>query len=457
MKKTLPVSTRKKLVSLAWPLFIETALIMLIGSVDTIMIARFSNDASGAVGVGNQVIGLINLVFMIVSVGTSILVSQFIGAKLQTKVSQVTILSLLLNVILGILGMAVILLFNEMLLKLLQLDSDLLEYGKTYVRIVGLASIFQAITFSAGAIIRSYGFTKIGMKASLTANIINVILNYLLIYGVPLLNIPSMGVAGAAIATFISKLINCIILLIILFKVIDRNLSLKLLSPFPQKILRDILKIGLPSVGENMSYSMSQLVITGFVTSIGTIALNTKTFYSTIAMFIYAFTVAVANASSIMVGNLTGSNQQEESYHLGIYSMKFSMIVTLLINIIFAFFIVPLISIFTDNQSIITLAKTIVLLDIGLEVGRSINIMFGATLKASGDIRFPVFFAIIISWTIMIPLGYLLGIYYGFGLIGIWIALSVDEIIRGIILTFRWLSKKWQNKSFVKNHSNPIT
>ncbi len=452
MKTVLDSSLKKRLVTIAWPLFIETLLIMLIGSVDTVMIARYSNDAAGAIGVGGQVINLFNLFFMVISVGTSILVSQFIGAKMQQKISQVTLLSIVLNGFMGLLGMGLMLIFNVPFLKLLQLDDTLLAYGKTYVEIVAIGSVFQAITFSAGAVIYSYGHTKIGMKASLIANLVNVVLNYVLIFGVPFLNIPQMGVAGAAIATLISKIVNFAILVYVLFRVIDKSLSFKLLIPFPKKIFKDILKIGLPSVGENLSYSMSQLIITAFVTIIGTIALNTMTFYSTIAMFIYAFTVAVANAAAIMVGNLTGENRTEDSYQMALYSIKVSGIVTLIINGIFILFITPLIRIFTDNPDIIELAKWVVIIDLGVEIGRAVNILFGNTLKASGDIRFPVIFAIIISWSIMIPLAYVLGITLELGLIGIWIALAVDELIRGTILTGRWYSKKWQNRSFVNQH-----
>jgi len=452
MKTVLDSSLKKRLVTIAWPLFIETVLIMLISSVDTVMIARYSNNAAGAVGVGGQVINLFNLLFMVISVGTSILVSQFIGAKMQQKISQVTLLSILVNGMIGLIGMVFMLVFNVAFLKLLQLDDTLLAYGKTYVEIVAIGSVFQAITFSAGAVIYSYGHTKIGMKASLIANLVNVVLNYVLIFGVPFLNIPQMGVAGAAIATLISKIVNFAILVYVLFRVIDKTLSLKTLKPFPTKILKDILKIGLPSVGENLSYSMSQLIITAFVTIVGTIALNTMTFYSTIAMFIYAFTVAVANAAAIMVGNLTGENRNEDSYRMAIYSIKISGIVTLIINGLFILFITPLIRIFTDNSAIIELAKWIVIIDLGVEIGRAVNILFGNTLKAAGDIRFPVIFAIIISWSIMIPLAYVLGITLEMGLIGIWIALAVDELIRGTILTFRWYSKKWQNRSFVEQH-----
>jgi putative MATE family efflux protein len=452
MKTNLSPELKKRLVTLAWPLFIETALIMLIGSVDTIMIARFSNNASGAVGVGNQVIGLFNLLFMIVSVGTSILASQFIGAKINQKVSQVTLLSILVNFIMGFLGMIVLLIFNEPLLKLLQLNSELLEYGKTYVRIVAFGSVFQAITFSAGAIIRSYGFTKTGMKASLIANGINIVLDYVFIFGIPALNIPQMGVAGAAIATLIAKAVHFGILIYVLFRVVDRSLSFKLLKPFPKKVLKDIIDIGLPSVGENMSYSLSQLVITGFITSIGVIALNTMTFYLTVAMFIYVFTVAISNAASIMVGNLTGEDRGEDVYQLGKYSTKISVIITVSMNLLYIILIIPLIRIFTDNAEIIELAKIIVIIDLFLEVGRAVNILYGNALKASGDIRFPVFFAVIISWSIMIPLAYVLGIALEFGLVGIWMAMALDEIIRGTILTFRWMSKKWQNKSFVTHH-----
>lgn len=451
MKIRVEPELRRRLFRLAWPLFIETALMLLIGTVDTVMVARYSNDASGAVGVGNQVISIFNLLFMIVSVGSGILASQFIGARLFDKVAKITMLSLFLNALLGILSSVVLIAFAPAFLGWLGLKGDLLVYGTTYVKIVGAASVFQSAALSMGAVIRSHGYTKIAMKASLTANLVNVFLNYVLIFGVDFLHLPAMGVAGAAIATLVSKLVNLLMLSWALFRNVDPSLSFSLLRPFPKDLFRKMLKIGLPGTGENLSYNASQLIITSFVTAVGTLALNTKTFFGTVTTFVYAFCLAIANANGILAGQFTGQDRYEESRRLTLSGLAVSEVLSLGVLALIAVFLRPILGIFTDNPEIIALAGKIVWIDFGLEIGRTANIHLGTALKSSGDVLFPVTMAVIVSWTVVIPLAWLLGIRLGLGLPGIWIAISADEGIRGFILLLRWLSGKWMNRSFVKS------
>lgn len=442
---------RRRLFQLAWPLFIETALLLLIGTADTVMVARYSNDASGAVGVGNQVISIFNLLFMIVSVGSGILASQFIGARRKDQVAKITMMSLFLNVIVGTLSSLVLVAFAPVFLGWLGLEGDFLAYGTTYVQIVGGASVFQSAALSMSAVIRSHGHTKIAMKASLTANLVNVFLNFVLIYGVDFLRLPALGVAGAAIATFVSRLVNLGMLSWALFKNVDPSLSLSLLRPFPKDLFRKMLKIGLPGTGENISYNASQLVITGFVTTIGTLALNTKTFFSTVVTFVYAFCLAIANANAILAGQFTGQERYEDSHRLTLFGLGVSEVISLTVLTLIAVFLRPLMGIFTDNPDIIALAGTIIWIDYALEIGRTANIHIGMALKASGDVIFPVTMAAIVSWTLVIPLAWFLGIRLGLGLPGIWIAISADEAVRGVILLLRWLSGRWRNRSLVKN------
>jgi Na+-driven multidrug efflux pump len=104
---------------------------------------------------------------------------------------------------------------------------------------------------------------------------------------------------------------------------------------------------------------------------------------------------------------------------------------------------------FTTNPEIIALAKWIVIVDIGVEMGRASGVVFSNSLKASGDVRFPVFLNVIVTWTMIVPLAYFLGIVLGFGLIGVWAAFAFDELLRGTLLFLRWRSRKWTTKAFI--------
>ncbi|MFH0992846.1 MAG: MATE family efflux transporter, partial [bacterium] len=353
-------------------------------------------------------------------------------------------------ILIGAIGTAVMFLFSNSFLITLNLEGTFLAFGRTYVLIVASGFILQAVAFSMSQIIFSHGYTKVGMMASLVANIVNLILNYVLIFGVEGLGIPSLGVAGAAISVLVSRIVYFLLLAIFLSRSIDVTVSFHIFRPFPKQILRDILRIGLPSSGENISYTGSQLIITSFVAAIGAIAITTKTYYETLAMFSWAVSASVAAATTIMVGHLTGAGDPDECDRVVRHSLKISLISTAVVMTIFVFTIGSLVRLFTDNPEIIRLAKIIVWIDVGLEMGRAVNMVVGTSLKSTGDVRYPFYVAVAVQWTVMIAGAYLLGIVAGLGLVGIWIAIAADEMIRSIVLFSRWASGKWRARALVK-------
>ncbi len=440
---------KKKLIKMAWPLLIENGLAMTIGISGAIMIARYDNNAAGAIGVTNMVIGFFHLLFMIISVGTGIIIAQYLGASKQEEVSKTSTVSLLVIAIAGFIGSLILFFFANPLLSLVGLKDDLLQAGTTYIRFIAFSTTFQAMSFSISAIIRSYGYTSLGMKIAIIPNLLSISLNYLFIYGLPLLGYPSLGVVGVGLSAAISQTTGFLIFFFVLTRNVDRTLSFRHLHPFPKDILRNILRIGLPSTGENISYQVSQIVVAGFITTIGVIALNTRTYYSNIAMFIYLSTVALTQASAVIVGNLIGERKTEEAYQIAVFTARLSVFSMILMNSIVMILIVPIIRLFTSNPEIIELVKWVVVIDIGVEIGRGLGVVFSNALKASGDVRFPVILNVFVTWIFIVPLAYYLGIVLKFGLIGIWLAFVFDELFRGVWLYVRWRSRKWITKAFV--------
>ncbi len=453
MAERLKPERKTELIRLAWPLFVEMMLVMVIGNVATMMLAAYSDDAAGSISVANQLIAMFHLVFMIISVGTGILSAQYIGAKRSDLTARVGGMAITVAILIGAIGTAVMFLFGKTFLVILNLEGTFLVFGQTYISIVASVFVLQAVAFSMSQIIFSHGYTKVGMMASLVANVVNLILNYVLIFGVEGLGIPSLGVAGAAISVLGARIVYFLLLALFLFRSADVSVSFRIFRPFPKQILRDILRIGLPSTGENISYTGSQLIITSFVAAIGAIAITTKTYYETVAMFSWAVSASVASATTIMVGHLTGAGDADECDRVVRHSLKISLISTAVVMTIFVFAIGSLVRLFTDNPEIILLAKTIVWIDVGLEMGRAVNMVVGTSLKSAGDIRYPFYVAVAVQWTVMIAAAYLLGIVAGLGLAGIWIAIAADEMIRSIVLFSRWASGKWRSRALIRRAS----
>lgn len=439
---------RKGLGKLVVPIFIETLLIMMLGAIDTIMLSQYSDNSVAAVGVVNQLVMFAFLIFEVINIGTSVLCSQYLGARLEKKMVQVVGVSLLLNLVFGLLVSAILHFGTEPLLHIMGLRPSLMGDGVNYMRIVGAFAFFQAMSLTISASLRSVNKAIYPMMVTVLVNIMNIIGNYTLIFGK--FGFPEMGVEGAAISTAFARGVSMLILFVILFKKHIKTFPLSYFKPFPFIELRNLLKIGLPSAGENMSYSFSQVVLTYFINMLGNEALATRTYVVNIVMFVYLFAIAMAQGGAITIGHLVGQKKIRAAYLLGKYVMRWSIFVSLSLSCLWALGGPWIFDMLTDNETIVQLGIHILFVDIILEVGRAVNIYATNALRSAGDVNYPFYVGVVVQWSVAVGLGYLLGIHWAWGLIGMWCAFLLDENIRAVIFIHRWNSMKWAKKAFVE-------
>ncbi len=439
---------RRRLFKLAAPIFIETLLIMMLGAVDVIMLSRHSDNSVAAVGVVNQIIVLTFLIFEVINLGTSVLCSQYLGAKMHKNVVQVVGVSLLMNLVVGVSVSLFLFGMNETILQWMGLTPELMKDGTDYMRIVGAFAFFQAISLTLSASLRSANKAIYPMMVTVVVDILNIIGNYTLIFGE--FGFPEMGVEGAAISTAFSRGVSMVILFIILFRKHIRKFPLAYFRPFPFKELKNLLKVGLPSAGEQLSYSSSQVVITYFINVLGTEALAARTYSVNIIMFSFLFCIAIAQGGAICIGHLIGEKRPHAAFLLGKYVMKKSVLITVCLSLITALMGPFIFGWLTTNEHIIRMGVTILTIDVILEIGRPINIFATNALRAAGDVNYPFYLGLVVMWSVAVGCGYLFGVHWGWGLAGMWVAFLLDENIRGIVFVRRWYGMKWVKKSFVK-------
>lgn len=324
---------------------------------------------------------------------------------------------------------------------------ELMDEADSYLRIVGLFSFLQALIMTIGAVIRSYGFTQDTMYVTIGMNILNVIGNYIFIFGP--FGLPILGVEGVAISTSFSRLVGLLVIIILLIKRVGKELPFKKVFTLPKVHIQNLLKIGIPSAGEQLSYNSSQMIITYFITIMGTQALTTKVYAQNLMMFIFLFSIAISQGTQILVGQMIGARQIQDAYMRAIKSLKLAIMISAVMAIVFSIFKDPLLSIFTDNQDIIKTGGILILLTIILEPGRAFNLVLINALRAAGDVKLPVYMGILSMWGLCVPIAYVLGIHFDLGLIGVWISFIVDEWVRGIVMLWRWRSRAWQKNRFV--------
>ena len=438
----------RQLTSLAGPIFVETLLVMMLGAVDTFMLSRHSDNSVAAVGVVNQLMNLVFLLFEVISLGTSILCSQYIGAKRRDKVIQVTGISIGFNLISGLVLSCVLLFCADDLLMMMGLRPDLMSEGLPYMRIVGGFAFLQAVSLSLSASLRSADKAKYPMYVSVVVNILNIIGNYTLIFGK--FGMPALGVEGAAISTSFCRFVSVAILMIVLFKKHIPSFPKKLFTPFPWGELKNLLKIGIPSAGEHMSYSLSQVVIAYFINMISNEALATRTYIVNIVMFTYIFALSLSQGGAILIGHLVGMNKIKAAYTIGKRVMRFGVAMSVSLSLVTAVFGKSILSMLTSDPWIISTGAAILWVEIFLEHGRALNFFGVNSLRSAGDIYFPVILGIIVMWGVQVVGSYLLGISLGWGLIAMWAIFALDENIRGLVFVHRWNSFKWVGKGFLK-------
>ncbi len=421
---------------------------MMLGAVDTIMLSQYSDESVAAVGVVNQIVMFAFLIFEVINIGTSVLCSQYLGAKMQKNMVQVVGVALLFNLVVGLLISAILHYGATTLLGWMGLRPELLKYGIGYMQIVGAFAFFQAISFTISASLRSADKAIYPMMVTVLVNIMNIIGNYSLIFGK--LGMPALGAEGAAISTSVARGVSMVVLFVILFRKHIPRFPLHYFRPFPWVELKNLLKVGLPSAGENMSYSFSQVVITYFINILGNNALATRTYTVNIVMFVYLFAIAMAQGGAISIGHLVGQKKIRAAYLLGKYVMRLSILVSLVLSCVWAASGHFIFSMLTDNQEIIKMGVTIMMVDIIVEIGRAVNIYATNALRSAGDVNFPFYVGVAVQWTVSVGFSYLFGIYWGWGLVGMWCAFLLDENIRALLFVKRWNSMRWAKKGFIK-------
>ena len=439
-------SLRRQLAMLSVPIFIETLLIMMLGAVDTFMLSRYSDESVAAVGVVNQIVMLAFLVFEVINLGTSVICSQYLGAGLKGRIPSVVMVALLTNLLLGLAVSGVLYFGDEMILRAMGLNEVLLPYGTAYMRIVGAFAFFQALSMTLSAALRADNLAMYPMAVTFIVNIVNIIGNYTLIFGK--FGMPALGVEGAAISTATCRGIAMLLLFIVVRRTIVKRIPWNVFVKFPWRELKNLLRVGLPSAGEQVSYSSSQMVITYFINMLGVEALATRTYCVNLIMFAYLFCISIALGGAICIGHLVGHGRTRGAFLLGKLVMRLSIIITASLSLLLAIagpWVMPLLS---SNPEIISLGCTILWIDVLLEFGRPTNIFATNALRAAGDVNYPFYVGVVVMWSVAVVAAYFAGIVFGLGLVGMWLAFACDENIRGVVFIRRWYSMKWASKSF---------
>lgn len=450
-----PSWKKLSLYAVTWPILIDSVLRMMLGTVDVFMLSRISDTATGAVGLANEIIFFCILMFGFVGIGTSVAVSQYIGARREKEASRISALAIMINLAFGILVSIALVGLGEPLMRLMNLSPAQIGLASHYLKIIGGFIWIEALSYAVSSIIRSTGHTKSVMYVTLGVNVIHIAGNYLLIFGH--FGFPAWGVTGAAVSTVVSRLLGIVVLIFILYRSIPSPIRIKDYVTWKGSYVKQIMSVGLPAAGEHLAWQSQYLMVVSFVNMIGVTALNTHVYVMNVSNYFMALATAVGTGTEIIVGQMVGAGEMKAAYRRLMKSVRISFFLTFVIVGIASLFRHEILGMFTQDPTIIATGAGILLLSVVLEPGRTFNIVIINSLRAAGDARFPVLMGVVSMWGVSVPLAYYLGVHAGLGLMGVWIAFAIDEWLRGVIMLLRWRSRAWEKKALVKPLAAPET
>jgi putative MATE family efflux protein len=430
-----------------WPTFIELLFFMLMGTIDTFMLSHFSDFAVGSVGNANTIIQMFAVLLLVVANGVAVLVSQYLGAKKEQVAHRVIGNGLIMNLLVGVVIASSLVFFAPQLLTLVKTEDVLFQGSLDYLQVVGISLFFVAVSNVITGSLRSYGHAKYITYVVVIGNVLNIIGNAILINGY--LGFPRLGILGAAISTLIVRFFMLSTYSILLYRVIGlRPKDLKL----DIQTIRQVFQIGLPSALEVWTYTLMQGVVLSMINQLGPEYTTARTYINTILTYIYIFSLAFAAANAVMTGYYIGERDFNKAHHETLKTAFRSFFVVLTMTILVNLTSGLILSLFTQNDIIVKTVRTVLWVAIVLEFSRSLNLIFIQALRSAGDTTFPLVMAILSMLGVAATMAYVLGIHLGWGLLGIYIAYAMDELLRGVLMLSRWQSRKWEQKSkYIEN------
>ena len=437
------MNERKTLGQLFVPICIEIIFFMLAGMVDTLMLSSVGDQAVGAVGTANTYIGMFIIMYSVVSNGMMAVMTQNIGAGKPGVAYQARQLGVIFNAIVGIVISAILYFGGGFILDVVGIADALRQPALEYLQIVGGFSFLNALIPIFSGYLRAFGFLKQPLTATILANFLNLGLNAVFLF------VFEMGVAGVAIATVISKVLNLVLVMIASLRLVKAKDDPHRLPR--AEVMKQIIQIGLPSALESALYNVATTLMMRYLNQMDPDGFNVtaRSYTAQITHFSFAIGAALAQANAIMTGWRVGAREFEACDRGTKKAAVIGIIVGIAVESAFTIFAHPIMALFTTDPAMVSMVQILLGIDIFLEIGRVSNLVFGNALKTSGDALYPVVIGAIFMFLCTVCGTYFFGIHLNLLVIGAYIALALDEITRAIAMFLRWQSGKWKEKSIV--------
>ncbi len=439
----------KLLLTVGLPVLIQQIITTVVNMMDTIMITPLGSESIAAVGQVNQFFFFFSVIIFGVNSGASIFYAQYYGRKDYVGIRLMEAIAMRLTLIIALIFSLVSFLIPEEIVRILAPDPALVVIGSEYLIILATSFFAFALTQVFGIALRSTGQAKVGMQASLLAFVFNVGLNYILIYGK--LGFPALGVRGAAIATVIARIAEMIwILKFILRKDCKLVENLSELLHIDWQMFKQYLSMATPVITTETLWSLAQLLFTLAYVRIGAEASAAMQLSGTIQNIFYILTMSLASASAVVIGNAIGAGESDSDVIMAMADriLRITVAFGVLSAILQIFFPEIFLVIFPSVEPQLRIVTAnLIRIRGAFIIARFLNSsIYLGIFRAGGDVRIPMLVEMLTMWIFAVPIAFIAGLYWQLGIYWTLSLVSLEEVIKLVVLFPRYRRRKWINR-----------
>lgn len=410
---------------------------------DNMMLGGYSETALSGVALANQIQFLLHMLVMGACEGLVIMSSRFWGAKRIDSIKQAASIGMRMSIALGVIMWLVVFFFPQEVLSLFTKDANVIAAGVEYLRIMCFSYIFFAVTSSLLATLRSVETVKIGFIVSLSTLVINIVLNYILIYGH--LGFPELGVQGSAIATLTARILECIIVCFYI-KRFDRKIGLALRDflHIDRELFKQYIRVGSPILMSNAIWGLAMAVQTAILGHMGESAIAANSIANTIFQMVTVIIYASASATAVLIGKTIGEGMMDKIIAYAKTLQILYVFLGLATGAVLFLLKGPVLGFYSISEEAKTLAGHFMTVLSITVVGTAYQMpALTGIVRSGGDTRFVLYNDFIFMWLIVLPSSALCAFAFGLSPLIVFICLKSDQILKCFVAIVKVNRFKW--------------
>lgn len=444
MREPGTVFRRKSLWLLIWPLLVCGLLTMLSAMADTFLVSAYSPELAATVSMGNQILGVAYDLSGLLAVGALVMIAQLLGAGNTEEARRIGWLAVGGSATLNA-GIALVLVLGApWLVAWTNTPEEIRATTEIYVRLTAVSLVGNGVIVAASAMLRGFGQTVEILVLGIVANGAYLFLEYGLIFGA--WGLPELGAVGAALSSVAVRALGVAVIVFLLMRKVGWPRADFSLRGRRCGVWRNLLRLSLPSVGENVAYGIYQLLMVSLIAALGTASVLMRSYTLTVSSLLSLVVFTVAQGNETLVGydrgegNLLAARRRAEQTALwtGLGTMVLAGVLWLAAE--------PLLGLFTQDPEVIAGGKTLLLITVCMQPFQAGAMILLTALRAVGDVWVPVGWSLAATWVVALPVGFFAIKTGGWGVAGLWWSVLLGEVVKCLALAMRWHWMGWKGR-----------